>query len=161
MLLMTVNGLGSKKIALLLFLLHVCVFRDAIGPGHLYSAETLPHHKKCPGAIQWTGKMPCTHANVNQLVQVTPFRQQNKACKFFLLFFFIYFFGGRGCCMASVITVALKPWMFIFLYVIKYIYYYCRVNQPIKNADCLRQFRNSAAITLSLHRKGLIKCLAH
>lgn len=26
-------------------------FRDAIGPGHLYPAETLPHYKKCPGAI--------------------------------------------------------------------------------------------------------------
>lgn len=33
----------------------VPAFRDAFGPGHLYSAETLPHHKERPGALQRTG----------------------------------------------------------------------------------------------------------
>ena len=42
--------------------LPVFTIRDAIGPGHLYPAETLPHHQKCPGALQWTGKMSCLYS---------------------------------------------------------------------------------------------------
>lgn len=29
--------------------------RDALGPGHLHPAETLPHHQERPGALQRTG----------------------------------------------------------------------------------------------------------
>lgn len=50
----------------------VPAFRDAFGPGHLYSAETLPHHKERPGALQRTGNPGLPVASLHLHAEPSP-----------------------------------------------------------------------------------------
>lgn len=119
---------------LLCVCLHVCVFRDAIGPGHLYSAETLPHHQKCPGAIQWTGKvakcpsllctLSLTHRNINRLLQEFTVRQQYKFC------------CSNSSRLTAPIICIFTACLVNFLYIsLSRIYWFCSVCRLISNAE--------------------------
>lgn len=107
--------------------LPVCFFRDAIGPGHLYSAETLPHRQKCSGAIQWTGNF----VSLSHTISV------NQS----------YVQGSRFCLYFSLLSSSY--WIWVTWHTIILIVAACKVLQRVNN---LYSYKKCCHIIFAHHR---------